>query len=94
MKKAWIALLASMAGCACFARDDVRQVFLAASDSRPAAKATADYVCTGTKSAPIPPSASGLTPLETSVLDRVTPPTVVGVGENLKGCYNGLIYER
>lgn len=35
-----------MAGCACFARDDVRQVFLAASDSRPAAKATADYVCT------------------------------------------------
>ena len=48
MKKAWIALLALMAGCACVARDDARQVWLAASDSRPAAKATADYVCTGT----------------------------------------------
>lgn len=30
-----------------FARDEARQVWLAASNSRPEAKAAADYVCTG-----------------------------------------------
>ena len=48
MKAVHIFLLALMTGCACVARDDARQVWLGASDSRPAAKAAADYVCTGT----------------------------------------------
>lgn len=37
-----------MFGFAAFARGDARQVFLAASNSRDEAKASADYVCTGT----------------------------------------------
>ena len=48
MRVVCISLFAFLAGYACLARDDVRQVWLAASDSRPAAKAEADYVCTGT----------------------------------------------
>lgn len=42
------AAIVSLLASDSFARNDVRQVYLAASDSRPAAKATADYVCTGT----------------------------------------------
>ena len=48
MRVLCISLFAFLAGCVCLARDDARQVWLAASDSRPAAKAEADYVCTGT----------------------------------------------
>ena len=48
MRVVCISLFAFLAGYACLARDDARQVWLAASDSRPAARAEADYVCTGT----------------------------------------------
>ena len=48
MRVICIFLLVFLAGCAGLERDDARQVWLAASDSRPAAKAAADYVCTGT----------------------------------------------